>query len=161
QSAQRLNQEFLAQRQTVDSTSVLIEKSSRQVRQLSLQASIAINKQNGAETTGFSLIVGEIGQLMNQTREAGRQMRLLAGRFQERVMTFTGSAQSVTAAARSLMIELDQVSDAFSTLERLVQEDDIELLETVSKHQATPLLDEDLLQPQLNEKIMRVMEGEG
>ncbi|NET52437.1 MAG: hypothetical protein F6K09_28240, partial [Merismopedia sp. SIO2A8] len=53
-----IGQLFASELKTLDSTSVLIEKSSRQVRQLSLQASIAINKQNGAETTGFSLIVG-------------------------------------------------------------------------------------------------------
>lgn len=155
-----IGQLLTAELATIDSTSVLIEQVSRQVRQLSIQASIAINKQDGVQTTGFSYIVEEIGQFMNQTREAGRQMRLLTSRFRERVDTFTEAAQSVTAAARSLILEINQASNAFSTLERLVQEDDLELLKTLSMQQTTPQLEEEILQQQLNGTMMGVMEHE-
>lgn len=108
--------------ETIDAASLLIEKVSRQVRQLSIQAAIAINKQQGHEISGFGYIVQEIGHLINQTGEAGRQMRSLADRFRERVDTFTQSAQSGTSVARSLIGEIEQAAIALSGLERVVQD---------------------------------------
>ncbi|MGK7890749.1 MAG: hypothetical protein AB4042_15565 [Leptolyngbyaceae cyanobacterium] len=113
--------------ETIDAASSLIEKVSRQVRQLSIQAAIAINKQKGYEVSGFGYIVKEIGHLINQTREAGRQMRALADRFRERVDVFTHSAQSGTSVARSLMGEIEQAAIALSALERLVQDNEASL----------------------------------
>ncbi|NEQ98513.1 MAG: hypothetical protein F6K30_17635 [Cyanothece sp. SIO2G6] len=110
--------------ETIDAASTLIEKVSRQVRQLSIQAAIAINKQKGYEVSGFGYIVKEIGYLINQTREAGRQMRSLADRFRERVDVFTTSARSGTSVARSLIGEIEQAAIALSALEKLVQDNE-------------------------------------
>lgn len=106
---------------TIQSTSTLIENVSRQVRQLSVQASIAIHK-SGPELAGFSYIAEEITNLVNQTREAGRQMNTLAERFQDRVHTFTHSAQAGTTVARALILEIEQAAIAITDLELLLQD---------------------------------------
>ncbi|MEM9265758.1 MAG: hypothetical protein AAGA46_09560 [Cyanobacteria bacterium P01_F01_bin.13] len=106
---------------TIQSTSTLIEDVSRQVRQLSVQAAIAIHK-SGPELAGFSYIAEEITNLVNQTHEAGRQMNTLAERFQYRVQTFTNSAQAGTTVARKLILEIEQAAIAITELELLLQD---------------------------------------
>ncbi len=106
---------------TIQSTSKLIENVSRQVRQLSVQASIAIHK-SGPELAGFSYIAEEIAHLVNQTREAGRQMNSLAEGFHNHVRAFTHSAQSGTTVARALILEIEQAAIALIDLERLLQD---------------------------------------
>ncbi|MEM1255495.1 MAG: hypothetical protein AAGI69_23915 [Cyanobacteria bacterium P01_H01_bin.21] len=106
---------------TIQSTSTLIEDVSRQVRQLSMQASIAVHK-SGPEMAGFSYIAEEIAQLVGQTREAGRQMHSLAAGFHHHVQTFTHSAQDGTKVARTLILEIERAAIALIELERLLQD---------------------------------------
>ncbi|MEM6254590.1 MAG: hypothetical protein AAF821_16885 [Cyanobacteria bacterium P01_D01_bin.156] len=107
--------------ETIQSTSTMIEDVSRHVRQLSVQAAIAVHKL-GPEMAGFSYIAEEIAQLVSQTREAGRQMNTLAEGFQSHVQTFTGSAQDGTKVARTLILEIEQAAVALVDLERLLQD---------------------------------------
>lgn len=107
--------------ETIQSTSKLIENVSRQVRQLSVQAAIAVHK-SGPEMAGFSYIAEEIAHLVNQTREAGQQMNTLAEGFQNHVHTFTSSAQDGTKVARTLISDIEQASIALVDLERLLQD---------------------------------------
>ncbi|MEL6130702.1 MAG: hypothetical protein AAFX51_02965 [Cyanobacteria bacterium J06636_28] len=130
---------------TIQSTSLLIENVSRQVRHLSVQAAIAIHK-SGPELAGFSHIAEEITQLVNQTREAGRQMNTLAERFQDRVHTFTHSAQAGTTVARTLIQEIEQAAIAITDLEQLLQAYE-------ATHQNMPLANYDGLQRQEMETL--------
>lgn len=106
---------------TIHETSQLIAKVSQQVRHLSVQAAIVANHV-GVEMAGFSHITAEIGKLVNQTIEAGRQMDRLASRFRSRIQELTDSAQSGTAVAQSLFQKIEQAQIALAELERLVQD---------------------------------------
>ena len=118
---------------TIESTSTLIEDVSRQVRQLSVQASIAIHK-SGPELVGFSYIAEEIAQLVNQTREAGRQMNTLAAGFHNHVQAFTHSAQDGTKVARTLILEIERAAIALIDLEQLLQDYETSPLQLVKQN---------------------------
>ncbi len=105
---------------TVHDTSQLISKVSQQVRHLSVQAAIVAN-QIGREMAGFSHITAEIGKLVSQTLEAGRQIDRVASRFQVRIQELTESADAGTTVAQSLLGKIQQAQEALAELERLVQ----------------------------------------
>jgi hypothetical protein len=104
----------------IQETSQLIAKVSQQVRHLSVQAAIVANHV-GVEMAGFSHITAEIGKLVNQTLDAGRQMDRLASRFRNRVQALTESAESGTTVAQGLLKKIEQAQMALAELEMLVQ----------------------------------------
>jgi methyl-accepting chemotaxis protein len=108
---------------TIHKTSQLIEQVSRQVRHLSVQASIVANRDS-SELSGFSHIASEIAKLVSRTFEAGRQMNLIADRFEDRIEHLTESAQVGTSVARSLVLEIEQAAIALNELDSLVQHQD-------------------------------------
>ncbi len=112
-----------AELKTIHQTSQLIEQVSREVRHLSVQASIVANRDS-SELSGFSHIASEIAQLVSRTFEAGRQMNLIADRFEDRIEHLTESAQVGTSVARSLVREIEQAAIALNELDSLVQSQD-------------------------------------
>ncbi len=104
----------------IQDTSQVVARVSQQVRHLSVQAAIVANHV-GVGMTGFSHITAEIGKLVNQTIEAGRQMDRLANRFRRRIQELTDSAQSGTTVAQSVLQKIEQAQDALAELQTLVQ----------------------------------------
>jgi hypothetical protein len=104
----------------VHATSKLIEKVSRQVKHLAVQAAIVANR-SGADMPGLGHITDEIGKLGNQILEAGGQMDLIANRFKSRTLELMQSANSGTLAARALIEKIRRAESALADLEELVQ----------------------------------------
>lgn len=107
--------------ETIGSTSVLVEKVSHQVRHLAVQAAIVANHA-GKELSDFSHITTEIGRLVSQTSEAGRQMNRVSTRFMLKMQELTSSAQAGTTVARSLVQKNEQAEKALAELEALIQQ---------------------------------------
>jgi len=110
----------------IQDTSQLIKTVSQQVRHLAVKAAIVANN-SGTELHGFSQITTEIGTLVSQTFEAGRQMDLSANRFMQKIQAFTESAHRGMRVTKSLIQEIEQAEMALAELETLVQEHDSNL----------------------------------
>lgn len=100
----------------VQTASHLVRNISQQIRQLAVQATIVAN-QTDTQLTGFSSITNEIGQMISQTLEAGREMELIASRFTQKLHDLTTSAQGGMKAARSLIRKVQRAEAAINELE--------------------------------------------
>lgn len=100
----------------VQTASHLIRNISQQIRQLAVQATIVAN-QADTKLTGFSSITNEIGQMISQTLEAGRDMDWIAGRFNQKLRNLSSSAQDGMKAARSLIRKVQRAETAVNKLE--------------------------------------------
>ncbi|NEO86760.1 MAG: hypothetical protein F6J87_21255 [Spirulina sp. SIO3F2] len=100
----------------VQTTSHLIRNISQQIRQLAVQATIVAN-QADTKLTGFSSITNEIGQMISQTLEAGRDMDWIAERFNQKLRDLSGSAKEGMKAARSLIRKVQRAEAAVDELE--------------------------------------------
>lgn len=107
----------------IQDTSQLIKKVSQQVRHLAVKAAIVANNA-GTELNSFSQITTEIGTLVSQTFEAGRQMDRSADRFMQKIQEFTESAHRGMRVTKSLIQEIQQAEMALAELETLVQQHD-------------------------------------
>lgn len=104
---------------TIGNISTAIAKVSRQVHHLSVKASIIISRSN--ETLlGFSSINEEIGNLVSQTFDAGKQIEQVTTRFRQRIEEFTHAAQDGMTVARSLIAQTEQAQFALQQLEAIV-----------------------------------------
>jgi hypothetical protein len=105
---------------TIGDISNSIAKVSRQVHHLSVKASIVISRSNDA-LSGFSSINEEIGNLVSQTFDAGKQIEQVATRFRQRIEEFTTSAQEGMTVARSLISQTEHAQIALNQLEQIVR----------------------------------------
>jgi len=99
----------------------LIKRGSQQVQHLAVKAAIVANN-SVPELQGFSQINTEIGTLVSQTFEAGRQMDRSANRFMQKIEEFTESAHRGMRVTKSLIQEIEQAEMALAELETLVQQ---------------------------------------
>lgn len=106
--------------ETINAASVLIAKVSQQVRYLAMQAAVVANR-SGDQFSEFSKVTSEIGKLVSQTFEAGRQVDQLANRFKIRVHELTESAREGATVARSLIQQIERAEVALAQLEELVK----------------------------------------
>ena len=106
--------------ETVNTASVQISKVSQQVRYLAVQAAVVANR-SGGQFNEFSKVTSEIGKLVTQTFDAGRQMDQLANRFKRRVQELTESARQGATVAKSLVQKIERAEGALSELEELVK----------------------------------------
>lgn len=104
---------------TVQQASDRVSRVSYQVRHLATKAAIVAN-HGGGELSGFSQIAEEISKLVNQTYQAGRQLELVAQRFEDRVQNLTGAAASGSTIARSLTQNIARMQSAISQLEHIL-----------------------------------------
>jgi hypothetical protein len=105
----------------IQDTSQLIKRVSQQVRHLAVKAAIVANHA-GTELHSFSQITTEIGTLVSQTFEAGRQMDHSADRFMQKIQEFTESAHRGMKVTKSLIQEIEQAEMVLAELETLVQQ---------------------------------------
>ena len=110
----------------IQTTSQLIKTVSQQIRHLALKGAILANN-GGAELKGFSQISSEIGKLIGQTFEAGRQMDRDANRLMFKIQEFTDSAHTGMRVARSIIKKIDQAKMAIEQLETIVKNPDLEI----------------------------------
>jgi hypothetical protein len=127
--------------ETVRATSALIERVSKQVRHLAIQAAIVAN-HIGTEMKGFSHITDEIGKLGSQIITAGQQMDAIASRFDARVHELMDSAQAGADVARSMVEQVQKAQDALIELEHLVQVEQVILSSPPLLDDPEPLMDE-------------------
>ncbi|MCT7948601.1 chemotaxis protein [Ancylothrix sp. C2] len=106
--------------ETINAASVLIAKVSQQVRYLAMQAAVVAHR-SGDHFSEFSNVTSEIGKLVSQTFEAGRQVDQLANRFKIRVQDLTESAREGATVARSLIQQIETAEMALAQLEELVK----------------------------------------
>ncbi|HEY9809887.1 MAG TPA: hypothetical protein V6D13_11225 [Halomicronema sp.] len=106
--------------ETVNAASVLIAKVSQQVRYLAMQAAVVAHR-SGDQFSEFSKVTSEIGKLVSQTFEAGRQVDQLANRFKIRVHDLTESAREGATVARSLIQKVERAEVALTQLEEVVK----------------------------------------
>jgi len=112
--------EFLMQELgTVHTVSRTVNRVNQQVQQLSVQASIIVNRVSSGHS-GFSAVTSEISKLVNQSSEAANQMERLANRFKSRIENLSESAESGGKAAESLLENIHQVEAALHELEMLL-----------------------------------------
>lgn len=105
--------------ESVDSATRLIEEVSRQVRHLSMQASVAISKA-GTQLAGFSDIALEINKLASQTSEASSQVNRVASRFRACIKENNEAARTGAEVARSLIQKIQSAEVALAELQKLV-----------------------------------------
>ncbi|WP_052128365.1 methyl-accepting chemotaxis protein [Neosynechococcus sphagnicola] len=142
--------------ETVQGTSKLIERVSKQVQYLAVQAAVVANQttnQSGSgQIGGFSFITTEIGKLVTQTFEAGNQVNQIANRFRIRIKQLTDSAQEGAAIARSLIEKIERAEVALSQLEELVGHEElgggVPISLKAPGDTSTPELNPDRLEPQ-------------
>jgi hypothetical protein len=105
--------------ETINTASRLISQVSQQVRYLAVQAAVIANRSEG-RLNEFSKVTSEIGKLVSQTFDAGRQMDRLANRFKLRVNELTESARNGATVAKALIQKIDRAEKALFELEQLV-----------------------------------------
>lgn len=115
-----IGDELAKQLDKIQEASQLIERVSRQVRHLAVQAAVVVN-QSGSEVSGFSQIASEISKLVSQTFEAGRQVEVVARDFRFGILNLTQAAAEGTAVAQALGEQVQKASSALAELEVLVR----------------------------------------
>lgn len=110
---------------TLGSISKAIAKISRQVHHLSVKASIIISQSSTVNSpndslAGFSTINEEMGNLVSQTFDAGRQIEQVSAEFRQRIETFIQVAQEGLREARSVGTLAEQAQRVLDRLEAAV-----------------------------------------
>jgi hypothetical protein len=110
---------------TIGYISKSIAKISRQVHHLSVKASIIISQSTMINSpndslAGFSTINEEIGNLVSQTFDAGRQIEQVSTEFRQRIETFVHVAQEGLKEARSVVALAEQAQMVLHRLEAAV-----------------------------------------
>lgn len=121
----KIGEGFNQELEAVNSATQLIERVSKQVRSLSVQAALVANRpQSGGQgqMSGLSRITTEIGNLGNQAFEASNEVNQIAYRFQNQLEDLTSAAQESEDVARSLVKRSQQTQQALDQLERLINE---------------------------------------
>ncbi|WP_017304678.1 hypothetical protein [Spirulina subsalsa] len=121
-------------------TSHLIKRISEQVWYLSVQAAIVAN-QSDTEISRFSQITNEIGNMVNHSLEASREMNRVASAFTEKLASLTTSAQTGLKSARSLIKKIQRAQQALEDLEMLIVEAGVDLTNFIPDDLATEISD--------------------
>ncbi|NEO58410.1 MAG: hypothetical protein F6K54_38390 [Okeania sp. SIO3B5] len=122
---------FTNELKLINSTSHQIETVSKQAKHLAIQAAIVAGHSN-SELGGFSHITNEIGKLVNETSQAGRQMNLVANNLMMKISELNNLAETGKQIVKSL-VENNQRSEAtLDELEKLVQQPNLEQSEVNS-----------------------------
>lgn len=98
---------------SICSISELIGELSNQFRHLAVQAAIITNNNPHIHLHGFSKISSEIGKLVVQTLDIGRQADRMAYNFRSRIDELTSSAEDSTKIAYSLIDRMTEMGQIF------------------------------------------------
>lgn len=116
-----IGQLFTNELKLINSTSNQIETISKQVEHLAIQSAIVAGHSN-SQLSGFSHITNEIGKLVSETSEAGRQMNEVTNHLIPKISELNNLAETGKNIAQSL-VENNQRSDkTLDELEVLIQQ---------------------------------------
>lgn len=116
---------FTNELKLINSASKQIEIVSKQAKHLAIQAAIVASHSN-SELSGFSHITNEIGKLVNETSQAGRQMNLVANNLMMKISELNNLAETGKQTVKYL-VENNQRSEAtLDELEKLIQQPNLE-----------------------------------
>lgn len=117
---------FSTELEAVDAATQLIERVSQQVRHLSIQAALVVNRaqdKDDAHLVGFSNITSEIGSLGSKTFEATNRVNQVASRFRFQIQELLEAARESETVARALVERSQQTQAALEELEGLSRAD--------------------------------------
>lgn len=120
-----ISQLFTNELKFINSTSDKIETISQQASHLALQAAIVAGRSSG-ELSGFSHITNEIGKLVSETSEAGRQMNLIADNLMLKISELNDLAETGKNTAHSLVENNQLAEKILDELEVLIQQPNLE-----------------------------------
>ncbi|ERN41551.1 hypothetical protein KR51_00017690 [Rubidibacter lacunae KORDI 51-2] len=112
--------------ETVNGATQLIERVSQQVRHLSMQAALIVNRSqpdgSSSHLSGFNHITREIGSLGSQTFEASNQVNQIASRFRFQILELMNVARESESVAKSLVKRSQETQSALDELENIIGE---------------------------------------
>ncbi|MBW4577080.1 MAG: chemotaxis protein [Aphanothece sp. CMT-3BRIN-NPC111] len=106
---------------TVDAATKLIEKISKQVMHLGVQAAVFANQDSG-QISSFSKVVNEISKLGGQTFEASNKVNQIANRFKIRIQELTEAASTGETKFKTAIQQIKRAEVALDHLEQLMNE---------------------------------------
>ncbi|NET26368.1 hypothetical protein [Okeania sp. SIO1I7] len=116
---------FTNELKLINSTSHQIETVSKQAKHLAIQAAIVAGHSN-SELGGFSHITNEIGKLVNETSQAGRQMNLVANNLMMKISELNNLAETGKQTAQSLVENNQRSEITLDELEKLIQQPNLD-----------------------------------
>ena len=120
-----IGQLFTHELKLINSTSNKIETISQQASHLALQAAIVAGRSN-AELSGFSYVTNEIGKLVSETSEAGRQMNIIADNLMMKISELNDLAETGKNTAQSLVKKNQRAEKTLDELEALIKQPDLD-----------------------------------
>ena len=120
-----IGQLFTNELKLVNSTSNQIETISKQVEHLAIQAAIVAGHSN-SQLSGFSHITNEIGKLVSETSEAGRQMNEVTNHLIPKISELNNLAETGKNTALSLVENNQRSEKTLDELEALIQQLNLE-----------------------------------
>ncbi|MGI0494330.1 hypothetical protein ACN4EG_21295 [Alkalinema pantanalense CENA528] len=107
--------------ETVRTTSNLIQQVSKQSRFLGLHTAILVNRFSGEGLEGFSQVISDITQLVNQTSEADRHMGQTLHRIKGNIADLAQVAQIGANSTQTLIQQVGDIDEVLAQLEHLIQ----------------------------------------
>ncbi|NEQ38197.1 MAG: hypothetical protein F6K40_18795 [Okeania sp. SIO3I5] len=116
-----IGQLFTNDLKLINSTSNKIERISKQAEHLAIQASI-VASNSGSQLSGFSHITNEIGKLVSETSEAGREMNEITNKLIPKISELNNLAETGKNIAQSLVENNQRSEKTLDELEALIQQ---------------------------------------
>ncbi|NET75188.1 hypothetical protein [Okeania sp. SIO1F9] len=116
---------FTNELKLINSASHQIETISKQAKHLAIQAAIVAGHSN-SQLSGFSHITNEIGKLVNETSQAGRQMNLVANNLMRKISELNNLAETGKQTAQSLVENNQRSEITLDELEKLIQQPNLD-----------------------------------
>ncbi|NEQ75001.1 MAG: hypothetical protein F6K23_19345 [Okeania sp. SIO2C9] len=116
---------FTNELKLINSASHQIETVSKQAKHLAIQAAIVAGHSN-SQLSGFSHITNEIGKLVNETSQAGRQMNLVANNLMMKISELNNLAETGKQTAQSLVENNQRSEITLDELEKLIQQPNLD-----------------------------------
>ncbi|MEM1172032.1 MAG: hypothetical protein AAGJ08_23865 [Cyanobacteria bacterium P01_H01_bin.35] len=116
-----IGQLFTNELKLINSTSNQIETVSQQAKHLAIQAAIVAG-HSSPELGGFSHITNEIGKLVSETSEAGRQMNQVADNLIMKISELNNLTETGKHTAKSLVENNQRSEKILDELEVLIQQ---------------------------------------
>ncbi|NER02454.1 MAG: hypothetical protein F6K17_07340 [Okeania sp. SIO3C4] len=109
----------------INSASHQIETVSKQAKHLAIQAAIVAGRSD-SKLSGFSHITNEIGKLVSETSQAGRQMNLVANNLMTKISELNNLAETGKKIAKSLVENNQRSEKTLDELEKLIQQPNLD-----------------------------------
>ncbi len=120
-----IGQLFTNELKLINSTSNQIETVSQQAKHLAIQAAIVAGHSN-PELGGFSHITNEIGKLVSETSEAGRQMNQVADNLIMKISELNNLTETGKHTAQSLVENNQRSEKILDELEVLIKQPNLD-----------------------------------